>query len=68
MKKVTRVEMKKLTRNEMKKVKGGDEAVSEVGGDGGNHGGQCNFGGGSWVGSCNAADLALYCRAGGYCY
>lgn len=68
MKKVIRVEMKKLTRDEMKKVSGGNGEAEISPNDGGNHGGQCNFGTGSWVGSCTAADLVKYCSAGGYCY
>ena len=52
--------MKKLTRDEMKNVVGGKNEAP--------HGGQCNFGTGSWVGGCTAADLVKYCSAGGYCY
>ena len=58
--------MKQLTRAEMKNVIGGVNAPVDDGG--GNHGGVCNFGTGAWIGSCNAADIARYCRFGGYCY
>ncbi len=49
----------KLSRAEMKNI---------MAGSGSGHGGICNFGTGAWIGSCNAADIQKYCRAGGYCY
>ncbi len=55
----------KLSRAEMKNIMGGVD--QEIAPDSGNNGGQC-YGTGTWVGSCNYADILKYCKFGGYCY
>ena len=60
--------MKKLTRDEMKKIKGGDEAISEVGD--GTCTGSCNYNWTDYQGKSHST--SGYCTkntgSGGLCY